>query len=199
MGLGSTYGVLGLRGYGYGVATGGTSSSITVDSVNYTLLEFTSDATLTVSKAGLFDVLVVAGGGAGGGSGNTSVNGGGGAAGGLLQTTMYISSNQTITIGAGGTGSAVELSTAGHGSASRVGTLLSVAGGGGGGAHETAYRLAGNGGSGGGGIGIVNGYMRGLGALGQGFDGGNGNAATASSSGAGGGDWSGITDPALAA
>ena len=33
---------------GYGVATGGTSSSITVSSEAYTLLSFTSDSTLTV-------------------------------------------------------------------------------------------------------------------------------------------------------
>jgi hypothetical protein len=40
---------------GYGVATGGTSSSITVDGINYTLLTFTSDDTLTVTSAGLFE------------------------------------------------------------------------------------------------------------------------------------------------
>ena len=56
-------------GVGYGTATGGTSSSITVGGKNYTLLTFTSSGTLTVTKAGLFDVLVVAGGGGGGGGG----------------------------------------------------------------------------------------------------------------------------------
>ena len=48
---------------GYGTATGGTSSSITVGGVNYTLLTFTSDGTLTVTGAGLFDVYMVSGGG----------------------------------------------------------------------------------------------------------------------------------------
>jgi hypothetical protein len=44
-------------GVGYGTATGGSSSSITVGGQNYTLLTFTSSSTLTVTKAGLFDVL----------------------------------------------------------------------------------------------------------------------------------------------
>ena len=43
----------------YGVATGGTSYSITVSSITYTLLVFTSDANLVVSTGGLFDVLMV--------------------------------------------------------------------------------------------------------------------------------------------
>ena len=66
---------------GYGVATGGTSSSITDSSQAYTLLSFTSDGTLTVSAAGLFDVLLVGGGG-GGGSENGSTAGAGGGGGG---------------------------------------------------------------------------------------------------------------------
>ena len=44
---------------GYGVASGGTSSSITVSGDSYTLLTFTSDGTLTVATAGWFDVLLV--------------------------------------------------------------------------------------------------------------------------------------------
>ena len=46
-------------GFSYGVATGGTSSSITVSSQNYTLLTFTSTGTLTVATAGLFDYLIL--------------------------------------------------------------------------------------------------------------------------------------------
>ena len=52
-------------GASYGVATGGSSSSITVNSINYTLLSFTSDGNLVVSRAGLFDVLMFGGGGGG--------------------------------------------------------------------------------------------------------------------------------------
>ena len=74
----------------YGVATGGTSSSITVGGINYTLLTFTSSSTLTVTKSGLFDVLLFGGGG-GGGSGSNAfsfIAGGGGGAGGLVQQTI---------------------------------------------------------------------------------------------------------------
>jgi hypothetical protein len=59
----------------YGVATGGTSSSVTVGGVNYTLLTFTSSGTLTVTKAGLFDLMFF-GGGAGGGGGGGNAGGG---------------------------------------------------------------------------------------------------------------------------
>jgi hypothetical protein len=90
-------------GVGYGEATGGASTAITVGGESYTLLTFTSTGTLTVSKAGLFDVLVTAGG-AGGGVGNIG-GGGGGGAGGLFETTVYLAANTTITIGAGGAGS----------------------------------------------------------------------------------------------
>jgi hypothetical protein len=84
----------------YGVATGGTSSSITVSGVNYTLLRFTTDSSLVVSRAGLFDALLV-GGGSGGWYG--TVAGGGGAAGGLLQQTIYLTAaTYTVDIGAGG-------------------------------------------------------------------------------------------------
>ena len=86
---------------GYGVATGGTSSSITVSGENYTLLTFTSDANLTVSTGGLFDVYLVGGGGGGGTSGNASTGGGGG--GGLLQQTIYLAAaTYAVDIGAGG-------------------------------------------------------------------------------------------------
>ena len=45
-------------GIGYGAATRGSSSSISVGGQSYTLLTFTSSGTLTVSTAGLFDVLL---------------------------------------------------------------------------------------------------------------------------------------------
>ena len=44
---------------GYGAATGGSSSSITVGGTAYTMLAFTSTSTLTVTSAGLFDIFVV--------------------------------------------------------------------------------------------------------------------------------------------
>lgn len=79
----------------YGVATGGSSSTITVDGESYTLLTFTSTGTLTVTEPGVFDYVAIAPGGGGGQQG-------GGGAGGAAEGTVYISANQTVTIGAGG-------------------------------------------------------------------------------------------------
>jgi hypothetical protein len=92
----------------YGVATGGTSSSITVSSQAYTLLSFTSDSNLVVTTAGLFDVLLVGGGNAGyGWAGGAGYAGGGGGAGGVLQQTIYLAAaTYTVDVGAGGAGSA---------------------------------------------------------------------------------------------
>lgn len=107
---------------GYGAATGGTSSTITVNSESYTLLEFTSTGTLTVTKAGLFDVLVVGGGG-GAGAGGTLSCGGGGAGGYREYTGVYLDANQTVTIGGGG---AVNSTRGGH---SRCGQPFAAGGG----------------------------------------------------------------------
>ncbi len=89
-------------GTGYGAATGGASTATaTIDGVNYTILTFTATGTLTVTTAGFFDYLAV-----GGGGGNAHINenrGGGGGGGGCVQIgSVYLSANQTITIGAGG-------------------------------------------------------------------------------------------------
>jgi len=142
-------------GVSYGTATGGSSSSISVDGVNYTLLSFTSDGTLTVSTAGLFDFYIVAGGGSGG-VGQSNVSGAGGGAGGVLTGTAYFSANQTIDVGAGGSASTTQ-NAATNGLASVIGSTtgaLSAAGGGRGGGHNSATSggdtNAGNGGSGGG-------------------------------------------------
>ena len=119
-------------GVAYGVATGGSSSSITVSGQDYTLLTFTASGTLTVTKAGLFDVLLVgggAGGGGGGGDADRSIrSGGGGGAGGIVQSTIYLDANQTVTIGAGGSGTNPPT----NGNASAIGGSrgISVAGGG---------------------------------------------------------------------
>jgi hypothetical protein len=69
---------------------------------------FTSDDTLTVSTAGLFDVALISGaGGAGGGySGYDPAGGGGGGAGGVLISTIYLTANASVTVGAGGAGGA---------------------------------------------------------------------------------------------
>jgi hypothetical protein len=74
----------------YGAATGGTSSSITVGGINYTLLTFTTDGNLVVSKAGLFDICLVGGGGGGGSSNSGNFSGGGGGAGGIVIQTVTL-------------------------------------------------------------------------------------------------------------
>jgi hypothetical protein len=109
---------------GYGEATGGSSSTaITVSSVNYTLLTFTSTATLTVTKSGFFDYLLFSSG-AGGGPSGSNLSGGGGGAGGVFQGQLYIAAgaNPTITVGAGGASGT-------RGNVSSIGSSFSLVGG----------------------------------------------------------------------
>jgi len=110
-------------GVGYGVATGGTAISPdpVIDGVTYRVLQFTSTGTLTVTKAGLFDVLCIGGGGSGSGS---HIFGAGGA-GGFQTNTLFIDATLTVTVGGGG---GVASSTCGG--TSRIGNLFSVSGGG---------------------------------------------------------------------
>ena len=97
-------------GGGYGAATGGQSTATaTISGVDYTILTFNSTGTLTNTKAGFFDYLLIGGGtGAMKWTGSTVANGGGGA-GQVVFGSIYLDANQTITIGAGS--STVEGST----------------------------------------------------------------------------------------
>ena len=91
-------------GTGYGAATGGQSTATaTISGVNYTILTFTATGTLTNTTAGFFDFLAI-GGGTGGLANAVSGGrgGGGGGAGQVVFGSVYLSANQTITIGAGG-------------------------------------------------------------------------------------------------
>lgn len=89
---------------GYGVATGGTDLGVqTISNINYKVLGFTSDGTLTVSIGGLFDVLLIGGGGGSGGNPGNNESTGGGAGGSVLITTLYLpASTYTVDVGAGG-------------------------------------------------------------------------------------------------
>jgi hypothetical protein len=115
----------------YGVASGGTSSSVTVGGVNYTLLTFTSNANLVVSTAGWFDFVFVGGGG-GGGSGVNSAQwsfgnqaGSGGGAGETVFISKYVpAGTYPVVIGSGG-------STRACGSNTRIAALDVMALGGG--------------------------------------------------------------------
>lgn len=162
----------------YGTATGGTSSSITVSGQAYTLLAFTTDANLVVSKAGLFDVLMV-GGGAGGGGG--AAGGGGGGGGGLIGTqttqTLYLpAATYAVDVAAGGAASAVGLNSA-------IGTVAASPGGGYGGTVGFIATGA-SGGSGGGGADNRNGGATVFSVGGN--AGGLGNSAAGGGGGAGG-------------
>jgi hypothetical protein len=197
----STFTFFNLGGIGYGAATGGSSSSITVGGVAYTLLDFTSDGTLTVTKSGLFDVLMVGGGGCGGYSLNATYPGSGGGGGQVLQTTIYITANQTVTIGTGGNGLNNGTSANNQGTASRIGSLaIAVAGGSGSGVNtnSTGAGAGGNGGGGNGnnfagfnaiGVSIAGGFNGGAGSTSAGGGGGsaaNGSAGSGATGGAGG-------------
>jgi hypothetical protein len=87
----------------YGTATGGIGAptAVTISGVNYEYLTFNSTGTLTVTKAGFFDYLAI-----GGGQGSARIvageAGGGGGAGQVVIGSIYLDTNQTITIGAGG-------------------------------------------------------------------------------------------------
>jgi len=107
---------------GYGVASGATGTA-TVGGTAYAYTSFTSNGTLTVTKAGLFDVLAF-GGGSGGGTytGNTGSSGGG--SGGILLETIYLDANTAVVIGAGGAAGTYAQFTR-YGSASTIGSLPS--------------------------------------------------------------------------
>ena len=194
----STFTFFPAGGIGYGTATGGSSSSITVGGKNYTLLQFTSDANLVVTKAGLFDVLMFGGGGAGGAgfTGDTRFTGGGGGAGGKFEETIYLAAGTAaIDIGVGGAGASNAYSGA-AGDTELGGFVVAVAGGRGA-YYDDAARQNSNraekGGSGGGGTGGGGSATSvvGLKVITQGNDGGTGVTASSTNSGSGGGGGAG--------
>jgi len=175
-------------GVSYGTATGGSSSSITVSSINYTLLTFTTDANLVVSKAGLFDVLMFGGGGGGGSTNDGSVAGAGAGAGAFTQSTVYLdAATYAIDIGAGGSGTAPPT----NGLVTSLGTTARslAAIGGGFGAYYTSPTsfLAGSGGCGGGSTFGATTVGKSLAPTVGGFDGGAGSNLTNIGQGGGGG------------
>lgn len=164
-----------------GVATLAASGGTEVTSGGYKYHTFTSSGTLTVSTAGVCEVLAVGGGG--GGHQNDLYNAGGGGAGGLVNfTNLYLTAtSHTITIGAGGTGAPNAAVISPSGSESLIGSIVTAVGGGGGGANANADEFGGKGGSGGGSSAARAGAP---GVSGQGNDGGGG-------SGGGGGGGAG--------
>jgi hypothetical protein len=173
-------------GTGYGTATGGSSSSITVGGVAYTLLTFTSDSNLVVSKAGLFDVLLVGGGGGGYGASSAYNYGGGGAGGVILSTVYFNAATLAVDVGAGGAAGVRGFdSTIGDITVGSTVCPIAVGGGNTRWAYDSGNTSLGVGGSGGG-------NSQELGALtnavvGQGRNGGAGAGPNTSTAGGGGG------------
>lgn len=170
------------------IATGGTITT----SGDYTIHKFNSTGTLTVTKAGNIEVLVVAGGGGVGNFSGTSIYGGGGGAGGLLYAaSIYVPvGTHTVTVGNGGLGYAngensTFLSMTAYGGGQGGG----VAGGSGGGGSTSyaAYNYLGGAAtqtSNGGATGYGNGGATNMGS-GSGGGGGAGGAGISTSGGAG--------------
>ena len=161
----------------WGTATGGIGSPVssTISGVNYQYLTFTSTGTLTVTKAGLFDIMIIGGG-----------------AGGVIQYTIYLSANETITVGAGG-------GAGGFGGRSSIGAtrvgILAMGGGPQNGTFDTGFYGASTGGGRGGAgapttaetfYGFNGGAGASNGAGGGGGAGGAGVTATTNNGGAGG-------------
>ena len=99
----STFGFFSGGAPTYGTATGGIGAptAVTISSVNYEYLTFNATGTLTVTRSGFFDYLAI-----GGGGGAQSIQAGGFGAGGggggqVVFGSVYLSANQTVTIGAG--------------------------------------------------------------------------------------------------
>lgn len=185
----------------YGSATGGSSSSITVGGINYTLLTFTSDGTLTVNKAGYFDLLLVGGGGSGGGGAPSGNSAGGGGGGGdvvgldVLCRVYLDATTYSVDVGAGG---AANFTGGGSGSGARstLAGIVAIGGGTGGDTSnrtdDAAYlRVGSNGGSAGGSAATYDNVQ--VTAMGyKGNNGGYGDAIiSANGTGAGGGGGAG--------
>jgi hypothetical protein len=171
-------------GVSYGAATGGSSSSITVGGESYTLLTFTSSGTLTVTKAGVFDVMLIGAGG-GGGSGDGNGVGGGAGAGQILQRTIYLDANASLVIGAGGASNT-------NGGASYIDVIYEICAAGGAHGHSYGGFRTSTGASGGGAVsrnesGWYNVAGNPIAAAITGYAGGTTQAGTNSGGGGGGG------------
>lgn len=171
--------------------TGGTIS--TSDGYRYHRFTTTGSSTLTLVHPGTIEYLIVGGGGGGGG---TYEGTGGGGGGGVLTGSIWVSSNSSIVVGAGGRGDFVASNYAENGSNS-TGFGFTAYGGGAGGRWASDYDSPHNGaagGSGGGGgtlyLSSSNAFSGGSGGSrisGQGYVGGSGAGSADRAAGGGGG------------
>jgi len=152
------------------LCSGGTETI----SGNYKIHTFLTGGTLTVTRSGFVQVLVVAGGGSGGNSATSLGGGGGGGAGGLIYNAYYpVINSIVVTVGSGGSGTTSSYQHGNNGGNSIFGNLLAI-GGGYGGSGDVSANIPSPGGSGGGAG--YKGYLYNTGAtytINQGFGGGN--------------------------
>jgi hypothetical protein len=82
---------------------------------------------LTVTKAGLFDCLLIGGGGGGADEGASRAAGGG--AGGFIEGQVYLTTNQTVVVGAGGAARTQAFESALQNGASLAVSIVALGGG----------------------------------------------------------------------
>jgi hypothetical protein len=114
------------------------TGTFTSGSDSFKYVTFTGNGTLTVTKSGLADVLVVAGGGSGGNRNLADRCQGGGGAGGvyLHQGVILPVGSLTVTIGGGGAGTSAASSAGNNGNLSELQSLPPSMGGGAGGVAQ---------------------------------------------------------------
>ena len=179
-------------------AAGGIETDTVINGISYRIHAFTSvgNDTITFSKAGKVDVLVVAGG-AGGGS-RLQACGGGGAGGVVfIQNYEVPTGDISIIVGSGGAGASEEFFFQGDDGEDSFFGSLNAKGGGGGGRHGATGFEGRDGGSGGGaagrdsaspaGTGIQPSQPGDSGTYGFGNDGGVGHENSSTRAGGGGG------------
>ena len=151
-----------------------TATGTYTDGYDYKYLTFTADGTLTVTRGGYADVLLVGGGGAGG-----SRFGGGGGGGGVLyiQNAYLPAGSLDVTVGAGGLGYSAnqDAGFSGRGGQPSILWKYYAVGGGGGGALNNQTN-------------VTNNYWSGLGHIGGSGGGGGGNNISGSAQFSPGGD-----------
>lgn len=175
-----------------GLATVSASTgSPTIDSstrAGKTIYKYTGSGSITISKAGYVEYMILGGGGAG-------ASAAGGAGGYVYNTSGFLPAGTlTITVGAGGANTTTTASLPGNPSA--IASIVALGGGRGGNNQTTSTIVVtgangGDGGSGGGGY--ANGYPGGAGLLGQGNSGGTGPSGNSAAGGGAGGAASGNT------
>jgi hypothetical protein len=101
------------------------TGTYTDDGIDYKYITYTASGTLTVTEAGLADVLVVGGGG---GGSSFSARGGGAAEVHYVEEMFLNAGSYTVTVGGGGAGASV---SAGNGNLSSLGSDIKAGRGGG--------------------------------------------------------------------